>query len=299
MVGLNGWKIAKDGTIESKSIEAADVYFSNMTNIIDLHYDGEDDFLVLEKLCRNLDTISGSTERQLFIPYFPFSYGNNNPLSFRYYVDLINFLNFKKVHVIEASAAFSTVKLDRMSNEDIAVKRAIAKMQDTLRLGGQEWLQPRSRDNIHKNIQSLFKKAKEAGIYVLFVSNFDKYNAQMGYDNIMYDINDSADDCSTVILIDDVCEDLEKYEMIAEQLRVNNPKLENIIACTAHCTNRIYGSNLIKKRKITRLVSTNSVLDFKLDRYLTPEEHDILEVLDAFHSYRNLTRDMRSSSTTY
>lgn len=281
MIRLNGWRVPDNGEINKRWVMTLEYGI----NYITFQFGGEQDFITLKKLCKSINNVSNAACKVLNLPFFPFAYDEHSPISFNYYVQMINKLRFREVHTVEASSTPLEYTLLRIRNEDISVRSAIQQIKSSLKTRNSE-----------RDINITFDKAKQAGIYVLFVSHFEKYREQMKYDNILCDIGCGEDDCRTIILIDDVLKDLPKYEMIVEQLKLNNPNLESIIVCTAHCTNDIYGSDLIKEKKIQKLITTNSVLVYKDDINLSYQEQEIIEVLDAFNGFRNLSLEGRMPS---
>lgn len=298
MIKLNEWVVSGDGTVKENCIQTAKSYFNDIPNTIRFHYDGDDDFITLEKLCKTLDDTPDVLPRVIYMPYFPYSYTNESHVAFNHYASLINSLGFERIFVTEYSPNLSKLKLEKMKNTDVSVRLALSQIRDELKLVGDDWLRY-AVDNSGRDVEHLRKFGAEAGIYAFFVSNFDKYSVQMNYKNIFLDICDSSDDCKTVILVDDSCEDLVKYQMIIDQLKLNNPTLKKVIICAAHCTNIIYESGLIKKGIIDKLVTTNSVFDFKSDSSLTRQEQKAIQVFDAFRNFKNMTAEARSGHSLW
>lgn len=300
MVSLNGWVVKSSEDIHPMNIHTKRSLYECLDNRIFLRYDGESDFIILKALCKEIDSIPDALQKILYIPYFPYSYTDYTSHSFKHYVDLVNSLNFKKVHIVEASSNFSKHMLNGMHNIDISVISAVRQMMDELSLDGEEWLKPKTiHSDPNINREALYDRAKQAGIYVMFVSCFDKYKAQMDYTNVLYDVGCGEKNCKSIILIDNYFEDILKYNMIAEQLRISNPSVNGISVCAAHCTNDIYGSELINKRKINKLIATNSILHVKHAAHMSSQERETLEILDAFTEFRSISSISRMAISTW
>lgn len=290
MVRLNGVPISPSGEISPEIVKTfAQANIFNPFNNIDFRLDDNCDLTLLCKVCRNTDRVWNSAGICVNMPYFPYSYGKITP-TFRRIVKTINDLVVEEVKVIDASDNLSSIHLKRMKNEKIAVRRAMIQMRDELSLMGETWITPKNEIRApYGKLSEMYEMAQQAGIYILLASNFDRYNEALKYNNVFADIGDGADDCTKVIVIDDFLEDIEKYEMISEQLRTNNPNLKFIIVCAPHCTNDIYGSKLINQRKINRIITTNSYLQYKPDSMLTEQEQYAITILDAFKHFEDLS----------
>lgn len=282
MVTFNNWPICDDGIIPKKYVRTTyDKTSSPQENRINFQFDDDSDFTTLQRLCDTVNRVPCAVTPILNIPYFPYSYGEITP-KFMHYVNMINGLNLKFVRVVEASSNFDAVPLLDLRNLEISAKRAIMQMKAEI-LGPKLKDYERSGSIYLDSIKNLFEEAKKAGIYLLFASNFDTYKTQMLYDNILCDAEDCSDDCRRVIIVDSLLSDLAKYEVLTEELRANNPALEHITVCTAHCTNDMYGSDLIKNGNIDTLITTNSLMKVRFDVGLSVEELHAIRILDAFN----------------
>lgn len=286
MVKINGYLAEQDGTISPEYINV--IQRCTSYNKIELKYEGDIDFFTLQMLCDRVRSTPNATECSLTIPYLPHTYGPKvvaDVQVFRSIAKIINDLKFRGVYVTEAAPIFPELLIERFKNTDLSYQLAQLAMRDEMNLVGSCWFTKRSHSSSTGDtfcLEGMYDTAKKDGIYMLYASNFNKYNMQIGYDNLLDDVGSYEDDCSKVIVVDDVCDDIAKYEMIAEQLRVSMPSLESIVVCVTHCLANPYGSDLINKKKISRFITTNSVLKEKSYSDTSDAERETMKVLNAY-----------------
>lgn len=276
-------------------------------NVIDFKFEGDSDIFNLVRLKGFVDDIAPmNVPCILNMPYIPYSRMDRAEeerlFSLRYFAQLVNSLNFSRINVMEPHSDVSMALFNRVFAENMSMTLALMAMRDTLGLEGSAWVTDHasgpSTNNYAYTIEGLWRRAEEAGIYLLFpdAGAEKRYSKQTQYPNIITcskkrDFNtgkitsirvnnlEDAEDCKVAIIVDDLCARGTSFSGAAKELRYNIAGIESVILCVTHCEDTIYDGDLITGSDIQKIYTTDSIL---ARNPVTEQEKNKIKILTIF-----------------
>ena len=302
MILLNGY------TVEFKQFPNGETYadcppamINNITNKIYFKFENDTDIFHLICVKDFVDNHSYLTPCHLIMPYIPYSRMDRQEeerlFTLKSFAKIINSMGFDTVIVSEPHSEVSPALIDRIIVKNKSTELALLAMMNVLGLKGTAWLEDVSYSDEDYTLKGLFRKAKEAGIYLVYpdAGAEKRYSKQIKYDKVLTcnkhrDFNtghidsiilngsEQAQDCKIAIIVDDLCSKGGTFIGTATELRNSLPELEQVILCVTHCENTIYEGQVLSGIEIDKIYTTNSILNVPDPDVATNFDRNKLEV---------------------
>jgi ribose-phosphate pyrophosphokinase len=266
-------------------IDLPETSYNTDENTVEMKFISDIDFIQLKFVKDSIDSKVGPfASSKLIMKYMPYSrmdrVENNRLFTLKSVADFINSLNFDQVEIWEPHSDVCVALLDRVKVVNKSAELALNTMMTALGLSGSLWLQERSQSNIGNDfcIEGLFMKAKHAGIYLVYpdAGAEKRYTKQIKYTNVLtatkhrdfntgkitsIKINNAEEvvNGKTAIIVDDLCSKGGTFIGVAEELKKLG--FQNIILVVTHCEKTIFDGKIFKTNLISRVVTTDSILD--------------------------------------
>lgn len=256
-------------------------------NKISFKFETDNDIFNLMRVRALVEEKASWLPCELWMPYIPYSRMDRAEeerlFSLKYFANAINAMNFSCVYVMEPHSDVSGGLLNRLKVKDMSMHLALSQaMMGVLGLSGTSWYtrhQEYSDKSDEWTIEGLYRKAKEAHIYMVFpdAGAEKRYSKQTKFGNILtcskkrefstgaiksLELHGAEDarDCTTAIIVDDLVAKGGTFKFTAQALRKELPKLETVILCVTHCENTIYDGDLITGDDVQLIYTTDSIL---------------------------------------
>lgn len=254
-------------------------------NEIKLKFETDKDILYLKFVKDFVDDCALSAPCSLVMPYIPYSRMDrkeeNRLFTLKTIASMINAMNFEKVVVYEPHSDVSVGLLDRVQVVNQSSELVLDAVQDILDIHGSIWRRPKDYVSYDEdmNIESLFEKAKEKGIYFVYpdAGAEKRYKKQIKYENTMTcskerDFNtgriksivlngaDKAENCKIAIIVDDLSSKGGTFIGTAQELHKVFGKDLKVFLCVTHCENTIFDGDVFKSDEIDKVYTTDSII---------------------------------------
>ena len=262
MIKLNGKIIEQnnfpDGTLLMKC--NPDKY---AVSTITWQYESDAELFALYSLKRHLDCVAPGWNTFLYIPYVPNARQdrvktNEDIFTLKYFAEIINSLNFKKVYVIDPHSSVSEALIDNIEvvSPKLFIKQALGriKVDDILMFYPDE--------GAMKRYSGLISKPYAFGI--------KKRNWETGKIEGL-DVTGSVDQIvgKDILIVDDICSRGGTFYHSAKKLKELGAN--KIYLYVTHCENTILEGDLLTSGLIEKVYTTNSIFT---------KEHDMIEVFE-------------------
>ena len=262
MIKLNGKIIEQnnfpDGTLLMKC--NPDKY---AVSTITWQYESDAELFALYSLKRHLDCVAPGWNTFLYIPYVPNARQdrvktNEDIFTLKYFAEIINSLNFKKVYVIDPHSSVSEALIDNIEvvSPKLFIKQALGriKVDDILMFYPDE--------GAMKRYSGLISKPYAFGI--------KKRNWETGKIEGL-DVAGSVDQIvgKDILIVDDICSRGGTFYHSAKKLKELGAN--KIYLYVTHCENTILEGDLLTSGLIEKVYTTNSIFT---------KEHDMIEVFE-------------------
>lgn len=255
----------------------------NGYNKIHLKFENDDDIYHLFCIKDYVDSKWPNLPCILEMPYIPYSRMDRQEekrlFTLKTFANIINSMNFAFVRVMEPHSEVSVALINRVQVENKSADLALKAMRNVLGLQGTCWLQDSIYGGDDMNMNGMFKKARENGIYFVYpdAGAEKRYRKQIKYDKVLTcskdrDFNtgrinsivvngaEQSQDCKIGIIVDDLSSKGGTFLGAAKALRQVLPNLETVILCVTHCENTIYDGGVLSGAEIDKVYTTNSIL---------------------------------------
>lgn len=262
MIKLNGKIIEQnnfpDGTLLMKC--NPDKY---AISTITWQYESDAELFALYSLKRHLDCVAPGWNTFLYIPYVPNARQdrvktNEDIFTLKYFAEIINSLNFKKVYVIDPHSSVSEALIDNIEvvSPKLFIKQALGriKVDDILMFYPDE--------GAMKRYSGLISKPYAFGI--------KKRNWETGKIEGL-DVAGSVDQIvgKDILIVDDICSRGGTFYHSAKKLKELGAN--KIYLYVTHCENTILEGDLLTSGLIEKVYTTNSIFT---------KEHEMIEVFE-------------------
>lgn len=220
----------------------------------ELDFVGDEDITLLMFYKKYIDDIYPNSEKNLILKYIPYSRMDRKispfVFSLKYFCDFINDLNFNKVIVLDAHSNVSTALLKR------CVELSIKPLVDHV-------------FSFEKNIDYVFypdagamKRYSEADIipkdFPYFYGN-KRRNLKTG-EIIDFSLVEKPNlQNKKVLIIDDLCS--KGGTFLASAQKIKEEGASDVILYVTHCENSIYDGDIFKTDLISKVYTTDSILN--------------------------------------
>lgn len=254
-------------------------------NSIQVKFEEDKDLVYLQFLKDFIDENYPKSTVVLQMAYIPYSRMDrkeeNRLFTLKSIAKMVNRMGFDSVEVLEPHSEVSVGLIDRVHVINKSAELALIAMRDLLGLVGSCWFDnPYDDEREDYNLKGLFKRAEEAGIYLVYpdAGAEKRYKKQIKYAKILTcskerDFNtgniksivvngvENAQDCKIAIIVDDLCSKGGTFVGSADALKKAISSLRTVILCVTHCENTIYEGKVLSEDVIDKVYTTNSILN--------------------------------------
>ena len=255
MISINGYPVGNKCYPNNERIlevPTTSLAFQTDNFTIDFKYHTDIDISVLTMTKKYLDDAYNNPKITLNMKYVPYSRMDRSikgyMFSLKYFCKLINDLNFYKVIVLDPHSSVTTALLDRCSEIDI--RQYICNI-----------LNKANVDYIFYPDLGSMKRYGELPNFTFrpyFYGNKkrDLYTGKI----INYELVDCPDiQGKNILIIDDLCAYGGTFQLASEKLKEKG--VNNIYLYVSHCEDSIYNGKLIKSGLISKIFTTDSILN--------------------------------------
>ena len=234
-------------------INSENFKLKNVDNEIKINFENDEDITHLIFLKGHLDELSLNCN--LILPYMPYSRMDRTEgmtvFTLKHLCRLINNLNFESVTIYEPHSDVSTALLDRVK---------VADMSKTLAKELLEELNDEKEDVylVYPDAGAAKRYGKQIGYEKILTASKDR-DFKTGYIKSLQ-INGNIESKSfKAIIVDDLCSKGGTFILTASKLK--DMGATEIYIVVTHCENTIFEGELLKSDLITKIYTTNSILN--------------------------------------
>lgn len=234
-------------------INSENFKFKSCANEIRVNFENDEDTTHLIFLKGHLDELK--VKCNLILPYMPYSRMDRTEgmtvFTLKHLCRLINNLNFESVTIYEPHSDVSTALLDRVRVVD---------MSETLAKELLEELKDEKEDVylVYPDAGAAKRYGKQIGYEKILTASKDR-DFKTGYIKSLQ-INGNIESKSfKAIIVDDLCSKGGTFMLTASKLR--DMGATEIYLVVTHCENTIFQGELLSSDLITKIYTTNSILN--------------------------------------
>ena len=225
----------------------------NVDNEIKINFENDEDITHLIFLKGHLDELKLNCN--LILPYMPYSRMDRTEgmtvFTLKHLCRLINNLNFESVTIYEPHSDVSTALLDRVRVVDMS-KTLAKELLDEINDGFHEVYL------VYPDAGSAKRYEKEIGYEKILTASKDR-DFKTGFIKNLQ-INGTIESNSfKAIIVDDLCSKGGTFMLTASKLK--DMGATEIYLVVTHCENTIFAGELLKSDLITKIYTTNSILN--------------------------------------
>ena len=256
MISINGYPVGNkcypnnERIFEMPPINSP--LFQTDTFTIDFKYHTDIDISILIMCKKYIDDSFDNPKVTLIMKYVPYSRMdrkiNGYMFSLKYFCKLINDLNFDTVYVLDPHSNVTTALLDRCSEIDI--RQYIYNILNKVNI-----------DYIFYPDLGSMKRYGELPNFTFrpYFCGSKKRDLQTGK-IVNYELIDCPDiQEKDILIIDDLCAYGGTFQLASEKLKEKGAN--NIYLYVSHCEDSIYNGKLIKSGLISKIFTTDSILN--------------------------------------
>ncbi len=218
------------------------------TNIIEWRFDNNEELIIVYYLAKHLHT-KGINDVDLYMPYIPNArkdraQQNNHVFSLKYFSEIINSLNFRRVVVLDPHSIVSEALIDRIVviTPEKYIQAVLDKLDDsTIMFYPDEGAVKRYADKTDRE-------------FIYGMKSRDKTTRVIKSLQIEGDINLIKD--RDILMVDDICSSGNTLNTAAKLLKELGAK--DIYVYVSHCEDTVIKSDLLNI--ITKLYTTDSII---------------------------------------
>jgi ribose-phosphate pyrophosphokinase len=250
MVSINGTTIGNDCFPNNERVLNS-VNFNTKNYDIEFKYQTDIDISILIMAKKYLDDKFNNPKVTLIMKYVPYSRMDRNiegyMFSLKYFCQLINDLKFDRVLILDPHSNVTTALLDRCT--EIKMQDNVYKILSSVAIDYVFY----PDNGAMKRYSEILKTQRP-----YFYGN-KKRNLQTG-EIISYELVDCPDiQNKDILIIDDLCAKGFTFYNSAQKLKECGAN--EIFLYVSHCENSIYNGKLLKSGLITRIFTTDSILN--------------------------------------
>ena len=250
MIALNNTiinhKYFSDGALDIKI--DYDLLKQGETNIIEWRFDNNEELIIVYYLAKHLRT-KGIREVELHMPYIPNArkdraQQNNHVFSLKYFSEIINSLDFKRVVVLDPHSIVSEALIDRIVaiTPEKYIQAALDKLDDIEIMFYPD-------EGAVKRYASKTDRA-----YIYGMKTRDEITREIKSLKIEGDVEKIQG--NNILMVDDICSSGNTLNIAAKKLKELGAK--DIYVYVSHCEDTVLNSDLLNT--IAKLYTTNSIL---------------------------------------
>ena len=218
------------------------------TNIIEWRFDNNEELIIVYYLARHLNT-KGINEVELHMPYIPNArkdraQQNHHVFSLKYFSEIINSLNFKRVIALDPHSIVSEALIDRIVavTPEKCIQAVLDKLDDsTIMFYPDEGAVKRYANKTDRE-------------FIYGMKSRDLTTREIKSLKIEGDVDRIKD--HNILMVDDICSSGNTLNKAAKLLKELGAK--DIYVYVSHCENTVINSDLLNN--IERLYTTNSII---------------------------------------
>lgn len=221
--------------------------------MLEWKYESDEELFILICVTKHLRRINKNVKLELFTVYYPHARmdrvkNNSDCFTLKYFTEIINYLNFERVYVLDPHSDISVALIDRV--EVIRPLEYINKALREISEIDDETVVCFPDEGSMKRYKDLIKIP-----YVFCIKERDwktgeiKNTLLVGDTNIINNRN--------VLIIDDICSKGTTFLFTEKELRKYNPK--NVYLYVTHCENTIFKGKLLEEKIFEKIFTTDSI----------------------------------------
>lgn len=235
---------------------------------IEWYYDSENELLQLVYIVNHIHDIGSDIKIYLIMPYIPNARFDrtvevDEVFTLKYFVDIINSLNFDSVEVLDPHSHVSEALFDRLSiqSPDIYIKRIFKKLPDDTMLFFPD----------EGSVKRYSNLPKYCGSYAFGIKRRNWVTGKIEGLDVAGDVEKIKG--RNILIVDDICSKGGTFYHSA--LKLKELGVTNIYLYVTHCENSIYDGELLKNNGLIEKIYTT-------DSILTNTESPKIELVEEF-----------------
>lgn len=256
MIYLNGEKVEVSKFPNGETlINSEKLKLINNNNEIKVNFENDEDITHLIFLKGHLDELRIKCD--LILPYMPYSRMDRTEgvrvFTLKHLCRLINNLNFESVTIYEPHSDVSTALLDRVKVIDMSKILAKEVLEELKKNEEDVYL-------VYPDAGAAKRYGKEIDYEKILTANKDR-DFKTGYIKKLEINGDAPEGNFKAVIVDDLCSRGGTFILTASKLKEMGAT--EIYLIVTHCENTIFDGDILKTDLITKVYTTNSIINKK------------------------------------